>query len=320
MEKIHISRDKLKQIPKLPGIYKMLDVRGNIIYIGKSKCLQKRVQSYFVSSPKWEKVNRMVSMIKDIEYIVTDTHLEARLLECKLIKEHKPRFNAQMKNEQRYIFIKIENYNKYNPMTITGERSENCFGPFRSQYTIGEFLDRLRNIYPITKTDHRYDFEYHMFPVTMEKAIYHKNRDLLLELFREEGHILLLQETLQAKLEEAASEYRYEIAAYYRDMLHGFRRVMNGLNGYKNLVSKNILITIPLETGYKLFLVSRGWVIHSLICSNLTKEGKESFILESMAREPDSEGVFENEKQWIDYRDILYSEISELPDEMVEIL
>ena len=109
-------KEKLKQIPKLPGIYKMLDSRGNIIYIGKSKCLQNRVKSYFVASPKWEKVNRMVTMIKDIEYVVTDTHLEARLLECTLIKEHKPRFNAQMKNDQRYFFIKVENYNRYNPL------------------------------------------------------------------------------------------------------------------------------------------------------------------------------------------------------------
>ena len=63
MENIQITKDKIKQIPRVPGIYKMLDSRGNIIYIGKSKCLQKRVRSYFVTTPKWEKVNRMVSIM-----------------------------------------------------------------------------------------------------------------------------------------------------------------------------------------------------------------------------------------------------------------
>ncbi len=180
MENIQITKDKLKQIPKLPGIYKMLDSRGNIIYIGKSKCLQKRVQSYFVSTPKWEKVNRMVSLINEIEFIVTDTHLEARLLECKLIKELKPYFNAQLKNDQRYFFIRIDDYNRYHPLSITSERTENSFGPFRSKYTISECLNRLKNLYPITKPNDRYELDYHMFPIVMEEVIFKQNREVLL--------------------------------------------------------------------------------------------------------------------------------------------
>ena len=313
-------KEKLKQIPKLPGIYKMLDSRGNIIYIGKSKCLQNRVRSYFVASPKWEKVNRMITMIKDIEYVVTDTHLDARLLECRLIKEHKPRFNAQMKNDQRYFFIKVENYNRYNPLSIAEERIENCFGPFRSKYTISEFLSRLRNLYPITKNNQVYELEFHMFPVTMEEFIFNQNRDILLELFTEENNIGLLIETLQSKLEEASAAYRYEIASMYRDTIKCFRMIKNGLDGYKELASSNILLTIPIEVGYKLFLVSRGNVIHSGIYNNLTQEIKEHFISEGMLRVNETEFPSNNEKIWIDYRDILYSEISDLSEEMVEII
>ncbi len=313
-------KEKRKKIPKLPGIYKMLDSRGNIIYIGKSKCLQNRVRSYFAPSPKWEKANRMVTMIKDIEYVVTDTHLEARLLECKLIKEHKPRFNAQMKNDQRYFFIKVENYNRYNPLTISEERTENCFGPFRSKYTISEFLNRLKNLYPIIKSNQVYEFDFHMFPVAMEEYIFNQNRDILLELFEMEDNISILMEVLQSKLEEASSEYRYEIALIYRDIIKCFRMIKNGLDGYKELASNNILLTIPIEIGYKLFLVSKGNMIHSMICNELNQEIKERFISEGMLRVDEFVFPSDDEKIWIDYRDILYSEISDLSEEMVEII
>jgi excinuclease ABC subunit C len=314
----HISKEKLKQIPKLPGIYKMLDAKGNIIYIGKSKCLQKRVQSYFVGTPSWDKVTRMVSMIKDIEYNITDTHLEARLLECQLIKEIKPRFNAQMKHDQRYIFIKVEDFNRYNPLSVVEERMENCFGPFRSKYTISEFMDRLKNIYPIIKNGNTYEFEYHMFPITMEKDIYNQNKELLLELFTREDNILLFVEVLQARMDDAVSLYRYEMASIYRDMINNFRMLKNGLDGYKSLVSRDILLKLPIEQGYKLFFVSKGSIINSIVTDNPDKEIIDGFIAESTSKISAMKPTSDNEKSWIDFRDILYSEISELPDEMVE--
>lgn len=313
-------KDKLKQIPKLPGIYKMLDSRGNIIYIGKSKCLQNRVRSYFVSTPKWEKVNRMVGMIKDIEYIVTDTHLEARLLECRLIKELKPRFNAQMKNDQRYFFIKVEEYNRYNPLSIVEERTEDSFGPFRSKYSFSEFMDRLKNLYPITESSLGYEIEFHMFPVIMDESTFHNNRKLLLELFTKEDKIGLLQKALQAKLEEAAEAYRYEIASVYRDMIQDFQMLKHGLDGYKNLASKNILLAIPLESGYKLFYVCEGRILHSDTRNELTKEIKKNFIKEARADSKEILEIYENERMGLDFRDILYSEISDLPEDMVEFL
>ena len=80
-------KHKIKYIPQLPGIYKMLDAQGNTIYIGQSKCLQKRVRTYFTPTHKRNKVDKLVSFIADLDYQVTDTHLEAKLLECRLIKE-----------------------------------------------------------------------------------------------------------------------------------------------------------------------------------------------------------------------------------------
>ncbi len=321
MEHKYITNEKLKQIPKLPGIYKMLDSRGVIIYIGKSKCLQKRVRSYFVKTPRWDKVNRMISMLKDIEYVVTDTHLEARLLECSLIKEYQPRFNAQMKNDRNYFFIRIEDYNKYNPLSVIEERTGHCFGPFRSKYTISEFLDKLKNIYPIARNGDRYEFEYHMFPITMQKDVFDQNKALLSGLFSSEGDLLLFLDTLRSKLEEAVNAYRYEMASIYRDMISCVQMIKNGLNGYKNLSSRSILLNLPMDNGCsKLFYILNGRIIHSMITDSVMDDIRKDFIKASELLIPSLHSIQENEKEWIDYRDIIYSEISGLPDELVELL
>ncbi|MGN6712358.1 GIY-YIG nuclease family protein [Anaerocolumna jejuensis] len=321
MDHKYITNDKLKQIPKLPGIYKMLDSRGVIIYIGKSKCLQKRVQSYFVKTPKWKKVNRMVPMIRDIEYVVTDTHLEARLLECSLIKEYKPRFNAQMKNDRNYCFIKVEDYNKYNPLSVVEERTEHCFGPFRSKYTISEFLVQLKNIYPITRNGSQYEFEYHIFPIAMDKDLFDQNKAVLSELLASQDNLLLLVNTLQSKLEEAADAYRFEMASIYRDMISCFKMIKNGVNGYKSLSSRNILLKLPMDNGcYKLFYIQNGSIIHCMLTDKVTKDIRKDFIKASKLLMPSIHSFQENEKEWIDYRDIIYSEISDLPEELVELL
>lgn len=321
MEHKYITKEQIKQIPKLPGIYKMLDSRGVIIYIGKSKCLQKRVQSYFVKTPKWDKVNRMISLLHRLEYVVTDTHLEARLLECSLIKEHKPHFNCQMKHDRNYFFIKVEDYNKYNPLSIVEERTEHCFGPFRSKHTMSEFLLMLKNIYPITRNGSGYEFDYHIFPISLEKDVFDQNKALLFELFTSEDQLQLMLEALQSKLEEAASLYRYEMASIYRDMIFGFQMLKSGLNRYKSLASRNILLKYPLEHGcYKLFYIVKGRVVHSMLTEALTADIRRKFICTSQQMIPFSGNTPDNEKEWMDYRDIIYSELSDLPDELLELL
>ena len=101
----HLQRI-LDELPEAPGVYKMLGDGGNILYIGKSKCLKHRVKSYFVKKPVWEKAEKMAGFIRDIEIEPTHTHLEAMLLECELIKKHRPFFNRQMKNDSGYLYIK----------------------------------------------------------------------------------------------------------------------------------------------------------------------------------------------------------------------
>ena len=299
----------------------MLDLHGTIIYVGKSKCLRKRVQSYFAGNHKWEKINKMVSMIRNIEYIVTDTHLEARLLECELIKEYKPIFNSQMKNDQGYFFIKVENYSKNNkPLTISDIRTDDSFGPFRGKYAMQEFLDRLRNFYPIVKNESKYEFDYHLFPVQMDEESFNANRAVLLDLFTDENKIDYIIDAFQKKLNEAVIDYRYEAAAVYRDMIIKFKSIKKGLNGYKELLSKNIVLKIPVQNGaYKLFFIDNGNLINSLITDTLSQIHIESFIKESKLKLSEKTLTKSDEKSWIDYRDILFSEILNLPDDMVDL-
>ncbi len=313
-------REILKQIPELPGIYKMLDADRNIIYIGKSKFLKKRVRSYFTNSNKWEKVAVMVTRIQDIEYIVTDTHLEARLLECKLIKEYQPRFNAQMKNDKRYIFIKIDTYNPFHSISVVNQRDSDCIGPFRSKYSMEDFLKRLKSFYPITKEQSNYVFEYHLFPVKMDKDTFEKNRLVLLDLFSSGDNILSLIDTLQGKLEEAAASYRFEMATVYRDLINSFSMIQYCLDRHNHLASKDLLLKLPLMEGYKLFYISDSYIIHSEIVSVLTKKAIKDFLKESQIKKKVFPFDQNSEKSHMDYRDILYSELSDLPEEMVELL
>jgi excinuclease ABC subunit C len=224
-----------------------------------------------------------------------------------------------MKNDGRYFYIRVENYNKHNALSITDERTDNCFGPFRSRYTISDFLGRLKNLYPIRKSNGRYEVEYHMFPLTMEQDTFNENREVLLEFLNEEENIVLLTEALQEKLEEAAAACRFEMASVYRDMIICFGMLRNGLNGYKALASRDILIKLPVGDGCKMFYVSGGIVINTSYLETITEKEKKVFIKESKAIFKDKIPS-ENEKAGIDFRDVLYSEISDLPMEAVEFL
>lgn len=300
-------KDKIDNMPEVPGIYKMLDAKGVIIYIGKSKCLKKRVKSYFVASPKWEKARKMAPFIHDIEYIETDTHLEALLLECQLIKEVQPLFNVQMKNDGRYVYVKIADHH----CSIVHERDENCFGPFRSKYVLQNMLDRLKSIYPIDE-----QLEYHVLPVSMTKAEAEQNFKKVHEMFRNTNQMESLAKQLEQKMQEASAEYRFGLAAKYRDIAEAVRYFKTGIDRYHGLLKKNMLLKIKLDAGYKFFFVSKGQVVYKKRVAHLTDRHQRLFLAEARQQK---QPLNMNEKSLIDYRDIILSEIDQLPEESVII-
>lgn len=309
-------KEKLKQIPEQPGIYRMMDKKGNIIYIGKSKCLKKRVKTYFANNPKWEKVNRMVTLIDNIDYTVTDTHLEARLLECSLIKSIKPIFNSQMKNDRRYVYLKVEDYNRHNSLKAVGERVENSFGPFRTKGILYEIIDSMKNLYPVQKTSQGYRFEYHLFPKPMEREMFNENRKALLELFSNVKNLDEFIDSLQTKMKEESSGCSFETAAMYRNMMQNMKKLRDALARYEDVMSRDILLKIPVKDGYKLFYISKGSIVLKEKFADVSDSIISSFTEKAAASEPAYTAEMD-EKSQLDYRDILYSEITSLMEECV---
>ncbi len=308
--------EKINQIPAEPGIYKMLDSNDRIIYVGKSICLRNRVKSYFVKNHRWSKVEKMVSFIDDIEYIVTDTHLEAILLECNLIKKIKPMFNTQLKNDEKYVYLKIEEFNIHNPLSIVNTREENCFGPFRRKFSLVELVNSFKNIYPIVKDNEGYRFYYNLMPISMDRDKFDENKKSLEEIFSDDKEMMLLINKLEEKMKESATELQFATASVYRDMIYGLNYLKTGIYGYKTIFSKDIILKIPISEGYKLFFISKGEILLKSTFSNLTDEDMKNFI-NTGSNLKSSISKNSNEKSSMDYRDILYSEIKSLPKEMI---
>lgn len=310
-------REKLNSIPNLPGIYKFLDCYGKVIYIGKSKTLNKRVKSYFVDNPKWDKVNRIAPCIDDLEFIVTDTHLEARLLECELIKLIKPIFNSQMKHDEKYAYIKIEEHNRYNPISVVYNREENCYGPFRRKYSLYKIVESLKNLYPIIKSNDSYEYDYNLFPQSMNDATYEINKVVLMEIFSSDTHMETFIDGIEVKMREAASKYKFETASMYRDIIFNLNYLKTGISGYRNMFLKNIVLRIPIEKGIKLIFITYGQIAHKKTYKRLSNRSYDLFIDNCLKLYIPTSN---DEKRSIDYRDILYSEILSLPSNMVSFI
>ncbi len=150
--KLRELREKSMKLPLLPGVYIMRDSRDRIIYIGKAKALKNRVSQYFGSQEgHTEKVRRMVENVDHFEYIITDTEYEALVLECSLIKQHKPKYNILLKDDKGYHYIKITN--EPYPRIVEAKKADDdgatYLGPYTSSYTVRQSVDEACKIFKI---------------------------------------------------------------------------------------------------------------------------------------------------------------------------
>ncbi len=154
-------KEELKKLPDNPGVYIMHDAHDNIIYVGKAVSLRKRVRSYFrESTPHTAKINKMISLVDYFEYIITDSELEALVLENNLIKEHSPKYNTLLKDDKTYPYIKVT-VNETYPRIISTRRvlrdKARYFGPFTSGSAVNTTIEYLRNKYLIRDCNYRID-------------------------------------------------------------------------------------------------------------------------------------------------------------------
>ncbi|MEG0133214.1 MAG: excinuclease ABC subunit UvrC [Clostridium sp.] len=242
---------QLKNLPEDPGVYLMRNSLGEVIYVGKAKNLKNRVRQYFQSSKNHsEKVKAMVKNISEFEYIVTDSEIEALILECNLIKKYSPRYNILLKDDKYFPFIKITNEEFPRVIVTRNHGNDSCryFGPYTdgsAVYTINELIKKvfpLRTCRRIIKEDGartRTCLNYHInlckgpCDGLISKAKYGEIIDDVVDLLT--GKDVKITSQLKKDMEEAAEALDFEKAAILRDKLIAIEKI----NEKQKIISNN---------------------------------------------------------------------------------
>lgn len=223
----NLIKSKLELLPKSPGCYIHKDKNGTIIYVGKAKNLRNRVRSYFRGSHD-TKTEALVSEIVDFEFIVTESNIEALLLEINLIKENKPKYNIMLKDDKSYPFIKITN-ERYPRLIITRQVKKDgglYFGPYPDVGAANEIKRLLDRIFPFRKCTNppsKVCFYYHLGQC-MAHTVCHKDEAYFKGMAQEVSDFLKGQDDkiideLKVKMTTAAQNMEFERAAEYRDLI-----------------------------------------------------------------------------------------------------
>lgn len=223
----NLIKSKLELLPTSPGCYIHKDKNGTIIYVGKAKNLRNRVRSYFRGSHD-TKTEALVSEIVDFEFIVTESNIEALLLEINLIKENKPKYNIMLKDDKSYPFIKITN-ERYPRLIITRQVKKDgglYFGPYPDVGAANEIKRLLDRIFPFRKCTNppsKVCFYYHLGQC-MAHTVCHKDESYFKGMAQEVSDFLKGQDDkiideLKLKMTTAAQNMEFERAAEYRDLI-----------------------------------------------------------------------------------------------------
>lgn len=233
-------RDKANSLPSLPGVYIMRDSEGKVIYVGKSKKLKNRVTSYFVGSSHTYKTDKMVSRVRDFDYIVCKTEIEALTLENTLIKKHSPKYNIKLKDAKSYPYIKVT-ADEYPKLFVTRERKGDkakYFGPYRSSAGAHAALDAVMKVFSLASCKRSFprdigkerpciykDMGRCIAPCTgAVSGIEYRSQVRLAESVLD-GNVKETKAMLRAEMEAAAEEMEFERAATLRDSIIALERL-----------------------------------------------------------------------------------------------
>lgn len=285
--------EHLKTLPASPGVYIMKDKYGNVIYVGKAVSLKNRVRQYFQSSRNHsDKVRSMVKNISSFEYIMTDSELEALILECNLIKKYKPKYNILLRDDKTYPYIKVtvnEDYPRVLKVRRILKDKAKYFGPYSNVSAVNDTIDIIRNIYPIRscnidmdkaiRTGMRPCLNYHIKKCIgpcrgrVSKKIYMDMVDeIILFLSGKEDKLVGI---LEEKMKAASQALMFEEAASYRDKINSLRDVMEKQK-ISNVQSDSDQDVIAManfdqEACVQVFFIRNGKV-----------SGRENFMLEGV--------------------------------------
>lgn len=285
-------QENLKLLPEKPGVYIHKDALGQIIYVGKAVSLRRRVRQYFQSKKNMpEKVKSMVEHIEEFEYIITDSEMEALILECNLIKKYKPKYNILLRDDKTYPYIKVTMRDRF-PRVLKTRRvtddGSRYFGPYSDAGAVNEIIDLLDSVYMLKRCsassfsdDFRPCLNYHIEQcrgicngkVTQEEyaTVIEKVLDFL------KGHNKPVIEMLEQKMQEAAAKLDFEKAAEYRDRITDVKTI-----GEKQKVvlssagDMDLLLTANRSSGaYVILFYVRGGKLSGRDSFHMDVEGED---------------------------------------------
>ena len=281
--------------PEKPGVYMMKDASDKVIYVGKASSLRNRVRSYFGSSQNLDlKIRKMVSRVADFEYIVTDSDAEALILECTLIKKFRPTYNARLKDDKSYPYLKIDLTENFPQVYITRRVAQDgarYFGPFASAGSVRKTLGLLKKLFPyrsctkvITGKDPRPCLEYYINRCVapcigaVNKEEYHNVVQQVIMFM--EGNTDRVVGDLRIKMLEASQCLEFERAAVLRDQIRNIERVIQELRIKVASNSNHDMDAIGMAVGQdeawvEVFFIRKGKLI-----------GRDHFIMEGTQDDP----------------------------------
>lgn len=282
----------LKNLPEKPGVYIMKNSLGEIIYVGKAKILKNRVRSYFQNSKNHsEKVKVMVKNISEFEYIVTDSEMEALILECNLIKKYSPRYNIALKDDKFYPFIKITINDDFPRVFVTRKYAKDgakYFGPYTNATAVYETINLINKIFPIRTCKLlikengdkvRPCLNYHIKKCIAPCAGYLKKEEYA-EMINDIMDILngrdkTIVNSLKHKMEEASKNLEFEEAAKFRDKILAIDSIVEKQKIFKTMEGDEDFINIyqdEIDSCIQVFFSRDGKII-----------GREHFIFKNTA-------------------------------------
>ncbi|MDL2237448.1 excinuclease ABC subunit UvrC [Christensenellaceae bacterium OttesenSCG-928-K19] len=257
-------KKRIKNLPTTPGVYIMRNADGDVIYVGKARVLKNRVRQYFTNEQQLAKVAAMVSRVDDFEYIITDTELEALILEGNLIKQYRPYYNILLKDDKQFPYIRIdlnEAYPRVEVVRSVKKDGAKYFGPFIAAHVIKDVLDDIYRLYPLRscKKDIKRAIERKERPCLNYEmgrccgpCTGNRSEEEYMEMVKEVIRVITgdkgaLKKELAQQMEQAAEGMNYELAANLRDRIKLIDRIREKQKaGFPNLDDKDVF---ALDTG-----------------------------------------------------------------------
>ncbi len=300
---------KLETVPERPGVYLYRSADRKVIYVGKAVVLRHRVRSYFHESARHDpRTRRLVAEIADLEWIVTDTELEALILENELIKRYRPRFNVRLKDDKTYPYIKIHWQDDFPKVSIVRRMERDgarYYGPFASAYAVRQTLDALRRVFPyldcnreITGRDPKPCLYYHIKRCAgpcigaVDREGYRQIIAGLAAFLEGDSEDVLAQ--LTQRMHAAAESWQFERAALLRDQIKAAQQIVARQKVVSGQQEDEDVIAFAQDarTGeacVQVFFIRRGKLI-----------GRENFVLEGIEAEANGELIAAFIKQFYD--------------------